>query len=222
MTPSELRRLVDSTMDAAFAIDPQGRIVVWNDAAAALFGVSRTEASGRACCDLLRGTDECGPVCQPGCTVLQNAQKQRPVRNFDMQVTTLDGRRWCNVSVLIAQDKAGPVYSLHVLRSIDLRKKLEVLLRDFIICGIGLTHEQAASLMASTRVPARDVELTRRELSVLALVAQGLTTSAIARLLHISPATVNNHVQRVSRKLGSRTRMEAVRRAERAGLLLSS
>jgi DNA-binding NarL/FixJ family response regulator len=56
--------------------------------------------------------------------------------------------------------------------------------------------------------------LTPRELEVLAALAQGLTNKAIARRLDISLHTVKFHVESVFRKLGARTRTEAVAKAD--------
>src|SRR6476620_11613256 len=55
--------------------------------------------------------------------------------------------------------------------------------------------------------------LTPRELEVLAALAQGLTNKAIARRLNISLHTVKFHVESLFRKLGARTRTEAVAKA---------
>jgi DNA-binding CsgD family transcriptional regulator len=55
--------------------------------------------------------------------------------------------------------------------------------------------------------------LTPRELEVLAALAEGITNKAIARRLNISLHTVKFHVESVFRKLGARTRTEAVAKA---------
>jgi DNA-binding CsgD family transcriptional regulator len=55
--------------------------------------------------------------------------------------------------------------------------------------------------------------LTPRELEVLATLAEGLTNKAIARRLDISLHTVKFHVESLFRKLGARTRTEAVAKA---------
>jgi DNA-binding CsgD family transcriptional regulator len=55
--------------------------------------------------------------------------------------------------------------------------------------------------------------LTPRELEVLAALAEGLTNKAIARRLSISLHTVKFHIESLFRKLGARTRTEAVAKA---------
>jgi len=55
--------------------------------------------------------------------------------------------------------------------------------------------------------------LTPRELDVLTALAEGLTNKAIARRLTISLHTVKFHLESLFRKLGARTRTEAVAKA---------
>jgi DNA-binding CsgD family transcriptional regulator len=68
-------------------------------------------------------------------------------------------------------------------------------------------------------VTADDVGLTPRELTVLALLAQGLTAASIGRRLMITERTVHKHLQHSYTKLGVTDRLGAVLRAQRIGLL---
>ena len=56
-----------------------------------------------------------------------------------------------------------------------------------------------------------DVELTRRQSEVLALLRDGLGTAQIASRLHISPVTVRRHLAIVLGKLGATDRESALR-----------
>lgn len=67
-------------------------------------------------------------------------------------------------------------------------------------------------LQATARDAAGQV-LTEREADVLALVVEGLTGRQIAARLVLSPRTVENHVQRLLRKLGQPNRAALVRYA---------
>jgi two-component system nitrate/nitrite response regulator NarL len=69
------------------------------------------------------------------------------------------------------------------------------------------------------KVAANGYELTRRELEVLGLLADGLGQREIAHRLVISPKTVGTHVERILSKLGVHTRAHAVAMAFRHGLL---
>lgn len=67
----------------------------------------------------------------------------------------------------------------------------------------------------------RNRHLTAREHEILRLLALGLGTSAIARGLSISTATVRNHVQRILAKLRVHSRLAAVARGYAIGILSS-
>jgi len=62
--------------------------------------------------------------------------------------------------------------------------------------------------------------LTRRELEVLALLAEGLRNAEIAERLVLSPRTVEHHVAAILRKLGVATRGQAGVEAARLGLVV--
>lgn len=61
--------------------------------------------------------------------------------------------------------------------------------------------------------------LNPREREVLVLTARGWSDKLIARGMQISPGTVNSHLRSIYRKLGVHSRVEAVVKAMRSGLL---
>jgi DNA-binding NarL/FixJ family response regulator len=65
----------------------------------------------------------------------------------------------------------------------------------------------------------KDIEFTKRELAVLALIAQGLTYEETAKRLCISVLTVQNYIKRLYRKLSVNSRGQAVFEAQRRGFL---
>jgi DNA-binding NarL/FixJ family response regulator/Tfp pilus assembly protein PilF len=83
--------------------------------------------------------------------------------------------------------------------------------------GASRLADQAAALLRELGVrgqtgPKGMGELTKREVEVLELIAQGLTNSAIAQRLFISEKTAANHVSNILTKLGAQTRTEAAAR----------
>jgi DNA-binding NarL/FixJ family response regulator len=79
----------------------------------------------------------------------------------------------------------------------------------------------SASRIAGRRRRAPSRYLTTRENEILRFLALGLGTSAIARELSISPATVRNHAQRILAKLQVHSRLAAVAHGYAIGLLPS-
>lgn len=75
-----------------------------------------------------------------------------------------------------------------------------------------LTPEQAVLAAVATRpAPTAQNELTRRELEVLRLVAQGLSDAEVSDRLVVSRRTVHSHLRSIYRKLGVSTRSAAAR-----------
>jgi DNA-binding CsgD family transcriptional regulator len=66
---------------------------------------------------------------------------------------------------------------------------------------------------------AAEAGLTPREISVLSLLADGMTAEAIGRRLGISNRTVHKHTENLYRKLAATDRLTAVLRAQSLGLL---
>jgi DNA-binding NarL/FixJ family response regulator len=71
--------------------------------------------------------------------------------------------------------------------------------------------EHATGSVSSARAPGARPEdlLSRRELEVLALIAEGATNAEIAERLVIAATTVQSHVKRILRKLDVRNRTQA-------------
>jgi len=57
--------------------------------------------------------------------------------------------------------------------------------------------------------------LTARQLECLAWISEGKSSTDIGAILDISPRTVDYHVAEICRRLGVRTRMQAVKQAVR-------
>jgi DNA-binding NarL/FixJ family response regulator len=89
------------------------------------------------------------------------------------------------------------------------------------VFGAGIAERALAYFAAApsgTRAARPFPELTDREMEVLQLVADGLTTADIARRLRLSEKTVRNHTSNVVTKLRVEDRAQAIVRARQAGL----
>jgi two-component system, NarL family, response regulator LiaR len=96
--------------------------------------------------------------------------------------------------------------------------------------GLKLTGKRQTIVVKEIPVPAgqpfapdgrkrEDLNLTRRELEILELIAQGLSNREIAEKLFVSESTVKTHSSRVFEKLGARRRTQAVQLGKEFGLL---
>lgn len=64
-----------------------------------------------------------------------------------------------------------------------------------------------------------DLGITRRELEILELIAQGMSNREIALRLFVSENTVKTHSSRVFEKLGAKRRTQAVQLGKEFGLI---
>jgi len=96
--------------------------------------------------------------------------------------------------------------------------------------GLKLTGKRQTIVVKELPVPAgepftlderkrEDLHITRRELEILELIAQGLSNREIAEKLFVSENTVKTHSSRVFDKLGARRRTQAVQLGKEFGLL---
>jgi two-component system response regulator DesR len=75
------------------------------------------------------------------------------------------------------------------------------------------------SLQATRTLTASSTLLSRRELDVLELLAEGKQNPEIAALLNVTTATVKRHLANLYQKLSVHTRVEALRRGVALGIL---
>lgn len=184
------------TGDAAFAVDRAGVIVSWNSTAEKTFNYPRSYALGRRCWQLLKGQDLFGNrYCCDSCPVLKMALKHESVHSFQLLLKKASKRR--------------ENFSIHCL-SVYNNGGRELLLH---ICNAAAEDVVPTKNNHAVKRPQANLQkgsLTPRELEVVALLAEGKTTRQISSTLHISSATVRNHIQNTLHKLHVHTRLEAV------------
>ena len=206
--PTDLDQALARAGDGAFAIGGDGRVVLWNRAAERILGYSTREAIGRLCCDVFVGQDDKGNrLCYQGCHVMTLVKLGESIQNFDMRTRTKAGRPvWLNISVLVTPgDRMPHGMVIHMFRDVTASKEL-----------LALVHERLSAPVDGDQAA---VPLTRRELEILRLLAGGARTKILAERLHVSPATVRNHVQNIFGKMGVHSRLEAVAYANQRRLL---
>ena len=215
--------LFQNIPEGVYAVDAHQQIVLWNKAAEELTGYSAQEALGHPCYEIMAGLDEQGRViCGASCQVIQIAVgRGRPAPGHDMTIQTKDGqRRVLNITHIMvpAQEPRGLPSIVHVFRDVTQQKdavRLVERLTEYLD-----QHPQALSEASQDPEAARRFQqLTPREREVLALLADGASPRFIASHLHLSLATVRNHIQSILSKLGTHTALEAVAFATKHNLL---
>ena len=81
------------------------------------------------------------------------------------------------------------------------------------------TEATMALIRANSGAQKPGSDLSKRELEVLVLIAQGLSNEEIAKCLMISPATARHHVSACIQKLGASNRAQAASLAVKHGLV---
>ena len=88
-------------------------------------------------------------------------------------------------------------------------------LRPYVATLLRFTHDSDTA--APSSLPYRP--LSRRETGILQMIAHGMSNKHIAQSLGITPETVKSHAKSIFVKLATRTRAQAVARAEAIGFL---
>ena len=206
---------VHGDLQAILAASPEGafvgenrRIILWNQAATAIMGYTAPEALGRTCCDLFGDPNDAGGPLHGLASVTTSTENA--VRAFDVRAATKTGRPlWLHLTVFSVPMERSGLLVVHLFRDVTPTRQLVELVRERLVAS-----DKGRAAVLTGHGP-----LTRRELEVLRLTAQGLHTVLIAQRLHISRATVRNHVQNILWKLEVHNRLEAVAYAARLGLL---
>jgi LuxR family maltose regulon positive regulatory protein len=113
----------------------------------------------------------------------------------------------------------GLVFACRVYPRLALSSSADPEAAGILRTALALSHDQTLARQAGIQIRPEDMHeplaaLTRREREVLNLLLQGLTNVEIGRRLFISPSTAKVHVRHILEKLGVRSRLEAVIRAQ--------
>jgi DNA-binding CsgD family transcriptional regulator len=170
------------------------------------------------------------PLCGQNCKIHAGVLKGSPQRNFDLWTHGNDGEPiWVNVSIISPTGGDEP-FVAHILRDITREKKTGLALNHFLADlgthGPNLLESSADQQMnrhctaAGSTAPDRpSVTLSGREIEVLTLLAEGLSTKSLAQKLEISHFTARNHIQNILVKLDLHSKAQAVSYAFKKGIL---
>ena len=221
MPLSLLSELLQNSADGAYVVDNDQRVVAWNAAAQEMLGYTAQEIVGRRCFNMLSGRDDGGClICRRDCAAITASRRGEASVSFDAQVRRQDGQtQWVNISIIpITQDDERPLAVLHLFRDISAQKETESFAAEVIARARQLKLQPVTATHRAESVTQPEA-LTLREYQVLALLAQGASTTGIAAQTVISESTVRNHIQHILHKLGVHSRLEAVAFARENHLL---
>lgn len=206
---------LSQSVDGVFAVDAKQRITFWNTACEQLFGISSKVAIGRPCSEVVRGKDSVGDTfCRGGCCVARLTEGYNAPRTFPLRVPDKRGEQLdLFVSILLVpsrqKDMWTCVHLLHRGEATDTLEALEYPSAQVKRDGAGENEDRDHG----------SALLTAREQEVVELLAEGLATSMISKLLNISHVTVRNHLQHIQAKLGVHSQAETVAYAYRNNLV---
>ena len=155
-----------------------------------------------------------------GLAALASVRAARPAAVIlDVNMPRLSGYEVCRS----LREEHGPELSLMFVsgertESFDRVAGLTIGADDYLVKPFAadeLLARLRCLLRRAGRPEAAASTLTRRELEVLRLLADGLDQAEIAERLVISPKTVGTHIERILAKLGAHSRAEAVALAYR-------
>ena len=112
------RETLSSTGEAAYAVDRNGKIVGWNQAAETTFGYAEPQALGKYCWELLSGQDVFGnPSCCEGCPVRATAFNDEPINPFQVDFKSADDEwKRFTISTLTLSNSPGTKVFVHLCR----------------------------------------------------------------------------------------------------------
>ena len=116
--------------------------------------------------------------------------------------------------VAAAIDSGARAYVMKDAEDLDIGAVVER-----VLAGESVIDPRAAAALIDSRRTTVGTKLTRQELKVLRLVAEGLTNPEIGGRLYLSRHTVKEYLSHAMRKLEVSNRIEAVRKATELGLL---
>ncbi|GII91693.1 response regulator transcription factor [Sinosporangium siamense] len=124
----------------------------------------------------------------------------------------------CRVLILSAQPNPGQVrraFTTPALGFMSLEIAPEQLAEG--VRRVAAGRRAVDTDLAVAALESADNPLTRREVDVLRIAAQGASSGEIAEELFLSVGTVRNHLSRIMCKTGARNRVDALRIASDAG-----
>jgi PAS domain S-box-containing protein len=208
--------IVANAARAAVATDSDNRVLHWNDAAIELFGFTAEEAIGRNFQQVIQARDVHGNrLSSKHGAFHEMVRIGEAPQSFEIAIITATGKmvRVAVSVVVVLGPQTGEYALVYLITPMHRRRRadeaIDRLLAQTNLPGVtapGVPRPTGAEQRGTSKKP----RLTRRQLEVLLLLAEGKTSGEIAEELNISVHTVRTHIQGILRTLGAANRLEAV------------
>lgn len=238
------RDLVEGAGDIIYALDLDGCFVFYNSKACEVFGYDSQEGIGRHLTDILttdsarialehfragiegRGTSpffEVETIRKDGTSVHLEVRATNLYRNGE-----LVGRQGIARDItelkLLQEEVAQKTKRLALLEERDrIARELYESMARIVFKTIsdpltmdGLLNEVRSTLKSRTL---KDAALSGQDLTIIELVAQGLTNEEIGRRVSLAPDTVKGHIRKMMERFNVTRRTELAVQAARRGLI---
>ncbi len=218
-----------NTGDGVFIVNRDKHIVRWNKGAERILKYSESEVLNQECFQVVDGrTSPQTHHCNADCSIYSGAVSGACQKNVDLLTRTKDGKPvWLNISYIASPDPDSP-FLAHILRDVTREKNADFILNQLLEDWgalkptqkeIGKTIEQGVPAEKDSPPKKQAALLSKREIEVLTMLAEGLSTKILAQRLHISHFTARNHIQNILVKLGLHSKAQAVSYAFKNGIL---
>ena len=212
--------LLQSASFGACAVSLDQRILLWNRAAERILGHSSREVVGRRCYDVMVGRG-LTPECAGGCSSIRYVRSGLiPPPTRVLMLRSSGERMWVSVTpaVISGGPEGGPLLLYFFEDGRETESSGSAADSIWEVPAAGGT-EAMSNRPEALLAPGETSTLSRRELEVLRLVALGWETTRIAVQLGISPHTVRNHIRNLRNKLKASTKLDAVLKGLRLGII---
>jgi PAS domain S-box-containing protein len=219
-----------NTGDGVFIVNENKHIIRWNKGAERILKYSESEVLRQECFRIIAGKASPDKThCNPHCPIHSSVLSGECQNNVDLLTRAKDGEPiWLNISFIASPNRNLP-FIAHIFRDITNEIKTEHAMNRFL-ADLGVRNSvrkdmPKTHLVKNVQAEANDplskpaAILSEREIEVLTLLAEGLSTKMLAQRLSISHFTARNHIQNILVKLELHNKAQAVSYAFKKGIL---
>jgi PAS domain S-box-containing protein len=198
--------LVENQPDILAILGADGKILFENAAVERVLGYTPKERIGRNVFDFIHPDD----LPRTFEAFRNGLQSPGSVQKVEVRARCKDGTwRWLETAGNIISGEGGTPVAIATSRDVTERKNAE----EPTPAQSGESPDGRLARLAA------EAGLSKQEVEVLALAAQGLTNKLIGQLISLSPYTAKDYMSAAMKKLGAKNRTEAVLAASKHGLL---